>query len=82
MGRVMDDETTAVLRKIEMVSSSLLVRGRWIADDVNQLVNLPKWETRSEDELAKAEHQLSSTLQVIQQARALLARKRPQVAAE
>lgn len=70
------------LRKIEAVSSSLEMRGRWITDDVNALVNLPTWETQAEDSLAKAEHQMRRTLQVIQQARALLARKRPQAAAE
>lgn len=78
----MSDELTATLRKIEAVSASLEMRGRWIADDVNRVVNLPSWKTRAEDDLAKAEHQLSRTLQVVQQARALLIRKRPPVAAE
>lgn len=75
-------EVFDTLRKIEAVSSSLEMRGRWIADDVNALVNLPSWETMAEDELAKAEHQIRRTLQTVQQARVLLSRKRPPVAAE
>lgn len=78
----MSDEQTTTLRKIEAVSQSLEMRGRWIADDVNRLVNLPKWETNSEDALYRAEHQLRRTLQTIEQARALMLRKRPLIAAE
>lgn len=70
------------LQKIEAVSSSLELRGRWITDDVNNLVNLPSWETRAEDALAKTEHQLKRTLQAVQQARALMLKKRPLQAAE
>lgn len=76
------DEQTAVLRKIEAVSMSLEMRGRWLADDLDRLVNLPAWETDAEDMLAKAEHQIQRTLQAVQQAQALLQRKRPQQAAE
>lgn len=76
------DEQTATLRKIEAVSMSLELRGRWIAEDVNRLVNLPSWETQAEDALAKAKHQLRRTVQTLEQAQALLARKRPPVAAE
>jgi succinylglutamate desuccinylase len=61
---------------------SLELRGRWISEDVNRLVNLPSWETNAEDALAKAEHQLRRTQQTVEQAQALLARKRPPVAAE
>lgn len=76
------DEQTATLRKIEAVSMSLELRGRWISEDVNRLVNLPSWETQAEDMLARAQHQLRRTLQTVEQAQALLARKRPQIAAE
>lgn len=76
------DQTCATLRKIEAVAISLEMRGRWIADDVNNLVNLPGWETRAEDELAKAEHQLKRTLQTVAQARALILKLRPLQAAE
>lgn len=76
------DETMATLRKIEAVSVSFEMRARWITDDVNALVNLPSWETRAEDQLAKAEHQVRRTLQAIEQARALLLKKRPLQAAE
>jgi hypothetical protein len=78
----MSDATFDTLRKIEAVSASLEIRGRWIAEDANRLVNLPSWETQAEDTLAKAEHQLKRTLQTIQQAQALIARLRPSQAAE
>lgn len=77
-----NNETIDCLRKIEAVSQSLEMRGRWIVDDVNNLINLPSWETRSEDRLAKAEHQLRRTLQAVEQARALMLKKRPLQAAE
>jgi hypothetical protein len=76
------DETMDCLRKIEAVSVSFEMRARWITDDVNALVNLPSWETRAEDRLAKAEHQVRRALQTIEQARALLLKKRPLQAAE
>ena len=76
------DEMTEKLRKIEAVSSSLEIRGRWIQEDVNRLVNLPSWETKSEDALHRAEHQLRRTLQTVEQARALMLKKRPLIAAE
>ena len=76
------DETTDTIRKIEATSISMEIRERWIMEDVNNLVNLPSWETKAEDALAKAEHQAKRTLQTLTQARALLARKRPQIAAE
>lgn len=76
------DEAMETLRKIEAVSVSFEMRARWITDDVNALVNLPSWETRAEDRLAKAEHQVRRTLQTIEQARALLLKKRPLQAAE
>lgn len=78
----MTDMLTSTLQKIEAVSSSMEMRERWIMEDVNNLVNLPKWETKAEDALAKAEHQAKRTLQTVQQARALLVRKRPPIAAE
>lgn len=76
------DETIDTIRKIEGVGMSLEMRCRWIMEDTNNLVNLPSWETKAEDALSKAEHQAKRTLQTIQQARALLARKRPPIAAE
>jgi hypothetical protein len=75
-------DTFTTLRKIEAVSSSLEMRARWIADDVNELVNLPLWETQAEDHLAKAEHQLKRALQNVTQARELMLKKRPLQAAE
>lgn len=76
------NETCETLRKIEAVSQSLEMRARWVADDCNALVNLPSWETKAEDALNKAEMQTRRTLQTVQQARALLLKKRPLQAAE
>ena len=78
----MSNELTDILRKIEAVSVSLEMRGRWIADDVNRVVNLPSWETQAEDTLARAEHQLRRTHGMVKQAQILLQKKRPQRAAE
>jgi hypothetical protein len=78
----MSDEVIETLRKIEAVGISMEMRERWIMEDTNNLVNLPQWETKAEDALSRAEHQAKRTLQTIQQARALLARKRPPIAAE
>ena len=78
----MSDATFDTLRKIEAVSVSLEIRGRWIAEDANRLVNLPSWETQAEDTLAKAEHQLRRTLQTVEMARELMLKKRPLQAAE
>jgi hypothetical protein len=77
-----NNETIETIRKIEAVSMSMEIRERWIMEYVNDLVNLPQWETKAEDALAAAEHQAKRTLQTLTQARALLARKRPQIAAE
>lgn len=74
----MNDEATEVLRKIEAVSQSLELRARWISEDVNRVVNLPSWETKAEDALHRAEHQLRRSLQTVEQARALVAKARPQ----
>lgn len=76
------DETCKTLRSIEVVSGSLEMRGRWLVDDLNKLVNLPDWETKAEDALAKAEMQIRRTLQTVEQARALMLKKRPLIAAE
>lgn len=76
-----DFDLIPTLRKIEAVSASLELRARWIAEDVNNLVNLPSWETKAEDGLLAAEQRLRRTLQVVEQARALMLRKRPQAAA-
>jgi len=76
------DQDCEVLRRIEAVSKSLEMRGRWLVDDLNKLVNLPDWETKAEDALEKAEMQMRRTLQTVQQARALMLKKRPLIAAE
>ena len=64
------------LQKIEGVASTIEMRARWLADDVNELVNLPAWETQAEDGLAKAEQSLQRSLSVVQQAGDLLKKKR------
>ena len=69
------------LQRIEAISATLAMRGRWIADDVNELVNLPGWETQAEDGLRQAEERLARTLQAVRQARELLKKKRQPKAA-
>ena len=69
------------LQRIEAISATLDMRGRWIADDVNELVNLPGWETQAEDGLRLAEERLARTLQTVRQARELLKKKRQPKAA-
>ncbi len=78
----MSDALFTVLQRIEVVSSTAEIRVRWIADDVNELVNLPAWETKAEDELERLERRCARTLQTVQQARQLLLKKRPLQAAE
>lgn len=70
------DEQTKTLREIESVSVTIGMRARWVSEDVNRLVNLPAWETNAEDSLDKAEDMLARALSIVQQAKALLKKKR------
>lgn len=69
------DEVIAVLRKIEAVGGSLETRARWIKEDVDALVHRPGWQTKAEDALVQAEHQLKRALSAVQGARKLYVRK-------
>ncbi len=68
--------TLTHLQKIEGVASTIEMRSRWLADDVNELVNLPDWHTDAEDGLAKAEQTLARAHGIVKAAQELLKKKR------
>jgi hypothetical protein len=73
----------------ELAMTNIESKSKWVRDDaegiaryVRMLDSLPAFETRAEDEIAKAEAALIESLAIVQRARLALEKKRPLQAAE
>lgn len=65
----MNNETMALLYKIEAVAGSLSVRAKWLSDDCAALTRRPDWKTKAEEGVALAEQELEAALAVVKQVR-------------
>lgn len=71
----MNNQTMALLYKIEAVAGSLSTRARWLSDDCAALTRRPDWKTKAEAEVTLAEQELEAALAVVKQVRAAWPKK-------